>query len=434
MKSIRGIAATATLALAVACAGPSREHRLTLNASLANRNWSAAVQQLESTKSSYGDKNAVLYWLDEGEVLQEGGRYAESDQTLDLAEQRLDELYTQSISKAAGTFLLNDNTDDYRGEPHERSLLHILRALNHAYLGSTDEAVVESRKVSAFLADLTTHVSQRYVYRDDAFAEYLSALLFEDAGRGDDARISYQAAHAAYGWYVSAYGTPEPVFDVGKPAPGEGEIVFLHYVGVAPRRESRSIQVAWNDAVAAISSTHDDEDGAKAMQAISAGLSGNAITVAFPEYVQDDFRISDSEIDVAGRRVHSQLVEDISAISRQALADRTTAIRSRAIARATIKFVLAKIAEEETKKQAGQGWGMLAGFVARTVSAATEIADTRCWSTLPAQIRMARVRAPAGRQVIEVKYFSDQGVVQTETLDVDVKPGKRTYVHVRTAS
>jgi hypothetical protein len=46
MTRIWGIAATAMLALAVACAGPSREHKLSLNASLADRNWTAAVQQL----------------------------------------------------------------------------------------------------------------------------------------------------------------------------------------------------------------------------------------------------------------------------------------------------------------------------------------------------------------------------------------------------
>ena len=137
-------------------------------------------------------------WLDLAVVLHEGGNYRESDLALDRAEQRLDALYTQSISKGAATFFVNDTTDDYRGDPHERALLHILRALNYAYAGQTGEAVVESRKVSAFLAELSSSVGSGYAYRDDAFAQVLSALLFEDAGRADDARISYQAAHAAW--------------------------------------------------------------------------------------------------------------------------------------------------------------------------------------------------------------------------------------------
>src|SRR5207245_215525 len=83
------------------------------------------------------------------------------------------------------------------------------------------------------------------------------------------------------------------------------------------------------------------------------------------------------------------------AIAKKALEDRLGTIRSRAIARAAIKFALAKLAEEETTKQAGQAWGFLAGLTARAAGAALEVADTRCWSTIPAQIRMARVRAPA---------------------------------------
>jgi hypothetical protein len=402
---------------------------------LASRDWVAAARQLQESKASqYSSRDEVLYWLDVAAVLHDGGNFRDSDQALDQAEQRLEELYTQSISKGAAMFFLNDTTDDYRGDPHERSLLHILRALNYAYAGQTDEAVVESRKVSAFLAELGPTVGGKYAYRDDAFAQYLSALLFEDAGRRDDARISYAAAHKAYRSYAAMYGTQEPSYEPGTAAPGEGEIVFLHYVGLAPRRASQTVQIAWNDALAAIRTSGSDDDNAQVKNAITAGLSANAITVAFPQHVQDPFAIAGSEIEVAGRRARTLLVEDISAIAKKALDDRMDTIRSRAIARAAIKYVLARLAEDQVTKQAGHGWGFLAGLTARATGAALEIADTRCWSTLPAQIRMARVRAPAGTQTVGVRYSSAAGAFSDgESLTVEVKPGRRTYVHVRTA-
>ncbi len=422
--------------LAVACAGPSAQHKVSLNARIASRDWKGAVGQLETSKASeYAARDEVLYWLDVAAVLHDAGNWRESDNALDQAEQRLEALYTQSISKGAATFFINDTTDDYRGEPHERSLLHILRALNYAYAGDRDEAVVESRKVSSFLTELSSTVGSRYTYRDDAFAQYLSALLFEDAGHPDDARISYQAAHAAYQAYASAYGTREPAWKFPPMRQGEGEIVFLHYVGVAPRRASQTIQVAWNDAVAAIRADgSDDDDSKKAQNAIVAGLSANAITVAFPQQVQEPFLIQGSEIEVAGALAPTVLVEDISAIAAKALDDRMGIIRSRAIARATIKYVLAKIVEDETSKHAGQAWGLLAGVAARAASAATEVADTRCWNTLPAQIRMARVRVPAGTQVVGVRYTNAAGAfTNAEKVTVQVAAGRRTYVHVRTA-
>lgn len=437
MNGTRGVRAGLAWAVVtlVACAGPSGAHKVELNAKIAARDWAGAEQQLDlSQEREYGDKNAVLFWLDKAVVLHHAGRFQESDALLDLAEQKLDALYTQSVSRAAGTFFLNDNTDEYRGEPHERALLHVLRALNYAYQDRGDDAVVEARKVSAFLAELNDKVGLKQAYKDDALAQYLSALFFEDTGRADDARISLAASRQAYEQYAASYGTAAPAFDPGVGSPGDGELVLLHYNGVAPRRVSRAIQVAWNDAVALVNETQEGEGDERARNAIVAGVSGGAVTVAFPAQVQDPFRIRASQVEVDGVKTQTVLVEDIAAISSQALEDRISAIRARAIARATIKFVLAELAEEEVKQHAGVGFGMLAGLVARGVAAGTEVADTRCWGTLPAEIRMARLRLTPGHHVVNVTYLDGTGApVSAESLDVDARPGKRTWVHVRSA-
>ncbi len=420
----------------VACAGPSAGHKLVLNAKIAAHDWSGAEAQLEASKDSqYGDKNAVLFWMDKAAVLHDASRFQESDALLDLAEQKLDALYTQSISRAGGNFLINDNTDEYRGEPHERALLHVLRALAFAYQDRNDDAVVEARKVSAFLSELNDKLGPTQVYRDDAFAQYVSALLFEDAGRSDDARISLASARATYDWYGSKYGTPQPEFDPGVGSPGDGELVLLHYNGVAPRRVSQTIQVAWNDAIALVNASKEGDDEDQAKNAVVAGLASNAVTVAFPAHVLDSFRIRASEVEIEGMKTKTVLVEDIAAIAAKALEDRNTAIRARAVVRATLKFIAAKVAEAQTKKHAGEGWGMLAGIVARAASAATEVADTRCWGTLPAEIRMARLRLPPGHHVVNVSYLDEAGaLISVESVDVETKPGKRTWVHVRSAS
>src|SRR5256712_3808164 len=176
----------------------------------------------------------------------------------------------------------------------------------------------------------------------------------------------------------------------------EGEVVFLHYAGIAPRRTSESVQVAWNDALIAVQTAGSDDENAQVKNAITAGLSANAITVALPQHVQDPFVIVGSEVEVAGRRAQTLLVEDISAIAKKALEDRLGTIRSRAIARAAIKFTLAKLAEEETTKQARHAWGFLAGLTARAAGAALAGAHNRCSPTIPPQIPLARGRAPAG--------------------------------------
>jgi uncharacterized protein len=425
----------AALAAALAgCAGPTAAHKGDLNAKIAARDWKAALDDIhEGRDSEYGGETSVLYLLDAAAVMHDAGYLRESDLVLDRAERRLDELYTRSISRAAGTFLVSDNTEEWRGEPHDRALLHVLRALNHAYLGQRDEAAVEARKVSLFLAELHDRYGVTLTHREDAFAHYLSALLFEDAGHPDDARISLAAARATYRAYQRAYGTPPPVLEPPTGFPGEGELVFLHYAGPAPRRQTRTLQVAWGEAMGIVRVSSERERDLVVRNASVAAAHPNVITVALPEPVQDPFRIQGSVVEAGGQRATTQLVEDVSAISRKALEERLPGIQARAVTRALLKLLLAQILEQEVRRQAGKDAGDAAGATGRAIAAAAELADTRCWSTLPAQIRMARLRLPPGRHRVQVTYLDGLGVpLAAEQLELTIAPGTRTWTHVRT--
>jgi len=125
----------------------------------------------------------------------------------------------------------------------------------------------------------------------------------------------------------------------------------------------------------------------------------------------------------------------MSAIARQTLSEKNAAIRMRAIARATIKFVLGRAAAAEVEKRAGAGLGLLTRIVASAAGAATETADTRGWAALPAQIRMARLAVPPGRHDVSVTFTGADGSAVGSTVfkDVEVARGRRTYLHYRTA-
>ncbi len=439
-RPARCVLAVAAVVL-TACAGPSRSYRTGLNARLAAYDYAGAQAEIEGAKSSeYGEKNAVLYYLDRGMVLHDAAKYEESDRDLETAEGRMEDLFTRSVSRGAGTFLLNDNTTKYSGEVFERALLNAFRALNFVFLGNTDEALVEARKVTAYLARFNEFMQGKSGYKDSAFAQYLSGMLFEQSGSRDDARISYKAAEAAFKDYAADYGTPEPQFKIPPYSKleklGLGEIVFLHYNGPAPMKISRTFQVAWNEAMLAVNQSGKDEpDAARFRNAVNAGILGDAITVAYPEYVQDPYTIAGSRIAAGGAETDSLLIEDISGIARQCLEEKNAAIRLRAIARAAIKFVLARAASAEVEKRAGAGLGLLAKMITSAAGAATETADTRGWTTLPAQIRMARLAVAPGRQDVTIT-FTDRAGNPTGNIifrDVEVIKGRRTYLQYRTA-
>jgi hypothetical protein len=311
--------------------------------------------------------------------------------------------------------LVNDATQAYAGEPHERALLYVLRALNYAYQQKVDDAVVEARKVSAFLERQGERVQMK-TYRDDGLAHLLSAMLFEDAGRYDDARISRQAAERAYARYTRDYGVPTPSFGTTRAA-GEGELVFLHYNGKVPLRGTKytSVPVGKKQTVRDMQKSGDDEDQA-------------TLPVALPTIEEQPYAIKGSFVEAAGRSAQTVVVEPIGQITVKALEDEFPAIQARAVARAAAKGGAYAAAQQAGTSQTVTNAGLSA-------AGALEQADTRSWATLPAEIRMARVSLPPGVHDVKVSYRDAAGAVAfQETLrGVEIAAGYRTYIHVRTA-
>jgi len=437
--TVRLAALMGTMLVFGACAGPSHMYKDSLHGYISAGNYQQTEDAINAAKQKeYGKKNAVLYYLDLGMVQHDAGQYRDSDRSLAAAEDRMEELYTKSVSRALGTLIINDNTTEYAGEPFDRALTNVFRALDYVFLDDRENALVEARKVTEYLTELAAAGNGKSGYRDDAFAQYLSGMLFEDGGQRDDARISYSAAQKAYSWYASDYKTPLPSFDINRSDyKDKGEVVVLHYNGIAPVKVSKTFQVAWDDAVAAVNTSGDAEaDDARVKNALNAGMLGNAITVAYPEYTDQPFSIAGSEVWASSTVVPTRLMEDVSAIAKAQLDSKVASQRLRMIARATIKYIIAKSIEQEAEQNGGSTAGLLAKMVTSVTSAATEVADTRCWATLPAQIRMARIMLPPGKTDIALVFRDASGAEIGRKIfaGVDVQAGKRTYLHYRTAN
>jgi uncharacterized protein len=381
------LSVAALVALTLGAAPPaSREQLATL---VADRDFGGALRTVEEARvRTYGERDRVLYWLEKGALLHVGCQYRAGDASLAEAERRIEELYEKRLTEP-GALLVNDVSQDYAGEPHERALLYVLRALNFTYQHEVDDAVSAARKATAFLGGDAGR-TQMKTYRDDGLAHLLAALLLEDAGRYDDAQTSRAAAERAYARYARYYGLPIPTFGLGARAPEEGELVFLHYNGKVPLRGSREVPVAGG--------------GKKKARA----------AVAVPASVAQPYAIRGSFVEVRGRRAQTVVVEPIGAITAKALEDELPAIQERAASRAKAKR---------------------GGPRAAQVAGAPDGVDMRGWTTLPDEIRMARLPLAAGVHDVRVAYRDARGaVVFEETLrGVEIAGGFRTYVHVRTA-
>ena len=134
----------------------------------------AAVSVLEAAQDTFGDKDAVLYFLERGMLYHYAGHFSASNASFQVATRLAELNYTKSVSVEASTFLANDNTRPYYGENFERALIHMFGAFNYQGLGQLDEALVEIGRLNFFLRQLVVD-GEDNSYRDDAFARYLPA-------------------------------------------------------------------------------------------------------------------------------------------------------------------------------------------------------------------------------------------------------------------
>ncbi len=164
------------------------------------------------------------------------GQYAQSNQYFERAERLSDQLYTISLSDELFDFMTGPSYSVYKGFVFESTFVHYYKALNYLKLaeingsleqGKLDDALVEIRRLGNRLTMLTNKTggyhaknsedkssfalfnilkrafgervdSQVLLYKDDAFAHYLSGMLYEMSGDYDSARIEYKKSANGY--------------------------------------------------------------------------------------------------------------------------------------------------------------------------------------------------------------------------------------------
>lgn len=434
---------------------------------------SSADAEIEKNKANYGERNAVLYLMDRGMTLHMAERYAESNRQLEMAEQRIEDLFTTRVSAEAAAFLTNDNLLPYEGEDFEKVMINLVRALNYVYMGDMENALVEARKVDHKL-DLINdrYAGKKNAYKEDAFARYLAGILYEAGGyqEQNDAWTSYRKSLRTFGDYTTLYSTPVPAVAVqdvlrlsdalgqndildevkkefpdvkwqsNKVLKGRGELVFISYNGRAPVKEDNFLDIPLSpEAIAYVFATSKENNQVKSTVRGISAIQGQLIRVAFPKFMSQKSEVAYADVSLTpqdgsgGMEMRTVPMENITAIAIKNLDDRITRIAAKAVARAAVKKVLALAIQQKVEKESGPMAGFLAGAVANAAAFATEQADKRSWRTLPDEIQLARIAAPPGTYNVEIKYIGKNGgVVGQKTISgIVIKAGEKRFVSNR---
>ncbi len=462
------------LALSAVCGCATYSSRTAdLRPQLSAGNFDAA---LKTISDGTGKRDRLLSLLEQGLVLHYADRYLESNDALARAEQLAEDLYTKSVSQGALSLVTSDEAIDYRARPFELAMVPYYKALNYLYLGQPQEAVVEARRaellqaqaVEATLANVRQEDRQDLArIRTDPFLLYFSGMLHEQVGEVNDAFISYRNAAAAYQDLHELLDVDPPPWlgaDLARvarrlafsaeleqarqdypavfPADGgsaraapdtarqTGRVVVLIETGYVPQKT----QVRFDFPVFG-GEAYDDPDywsweiyaGMGNFQALTAGRKVEYwVSVAAPQ-LQDEVQdaVAGCRLIAGGATVGAVAAANLARQARITFDAEKPTIFFKTILRGLTKY----LATRQTRKSAGKVFGWLAN----AFGAATEKADTRCWSTLPDRVLLGRMDLPPGRHDLHVALLDASGRrIGTQVIrQVEVKPGGWTFVSRR---
>lgn len=388
----------------------------------------AVYDAIERHPEGYGQDDALLFAMDAAMTLMGCGDAAASQEWFREADRLGQALWTESLSRQAASLLTGDYILDYAGEDFERVMVNLMSALAFLEVGDLDGALVECRRLDSLLNVYNAKYDEKNVYSEDAFARYLSGLLYEDDGEPDDAFIAYLRAARIYKDYAAHYGTPMPRIleedlrrmgslvdreaeaGAALPAPqgdqrpvawdtrGLGRVVYIQLAGHAPRKVSDSVIIP---------------------------TAGGPLSVAFPRMIMKAPACAGGQMALrdGGNAIFSEtaLVEDINRIAMKNLADRRVRVIAKAVARAAAKQVvihqIANSSDDPNTQEAIRA-------ALNIVNLFVEQADTRSWQTLPGEIHMTRAYAAPGTYQAEI---SACGGVRTLP-PVTVTAGRTRYI------
>jgi len=375
---------------------------------------------LNEAENALGENPAgVMENMNVGLLRRIGNDLQGSNEAFGLAKIQIGELYATSISEHAVSAVTNDELISFQGDRFEQLLVHLYMASNYLDMGDLDSARVE--------------VLQSQVKMDEwgepkdemPFMRYFSGMIYEMLGEEDSAAVSYRKAVDAYKNTYDKHYVKVPLqlkhdllrvlsnmklwdevefyknqlnlknYEV-KEQSNDGSLVVILGNGLVPQRE-QSVFQTWAPELA------------------------YNIRVAVPAYKRPPALVNKARIRIHNQAVEMGTVSNLDGLARAALEENIHTITARAIARAVVK--------KKTEKQVGERAGPLGELATMVVNFSSEIADTRCWNTLPQQFEFARLNLPEGDYSLAIELLNPAGyMVDVIYENVSIKRGQLSVI------
>ncbi|MBI1862404.1 MAG: hypothetical protein HYR96_15940 [Deltaproteobacteria bacterium] len=365
--------------------------------------YDAAIEDLKALVER-DDNDRLLYLMDLGIAYHAAGLYSEAIETF-LKADKLAEIkdYT-SLSQEIGSFILNDNLKFYQGENFEKVLINTYLAIDYTLAHQWDDALVECRRVNQKIDRMINEGG--LPYERNAFAKYLAATLFEARGEYNDAFVDYRQLLK---WNVDHRYLAESLLRMSDRLKSSQELA--EYKQEFGKRNYR-LDKGQGELVLIL------EQGKSPYKVPYEGFN------LIPRFQKNYYSSLSGVLRVGERTAESHPFFDIEQVAIKELNDKIGRIMAKKIGGTVAKAVIA-----DQIYQRDKALGILAWIAMR----ATDQADLRSWSTLPARLQLARLVVPAGRHDVSLDRVSLSGhrSVAFQWHNVVVQSGELVFLNYR---
>ena len=414
-----------------------------------------AEKTLLHNKKEAESKNRFLYFVNMGTVLQQLGRYEESNVWFEKAFIFTEDFHKEFLNEAL-SYVLNPTVKVYPGEDHEALYVLYYKAINYLKLGEYENALVECRRMNNLAHSLSDKYKSKNKFTADAFIHNLMGMIYDASKDYNNAFIAYRNSYKIYrDEYQAMFNLSAPkqlkldllrtAYLVGfneelesyqkefevqykhQDSKGKGEVLFFWNNGLGPVKAEWSVNFSLIKGAGGLVTFDSPENDFSFPFYIGSGDSDKLgglqfVRVTFPKYVERKVLFNQAKIEVPELgEFHLEEAENINAISFKILKERML----KTFAETLIRVALKQVAAESLRKENEHLGTALSIF-----NAVTEKADTRNWQTLPFSISYTRMALPKGRQEVNLKLHSDLGSTYSQNVPLvyDVEEGE-TIIH-----
>jgi len=409
-----------------------------------------ALATLKKNDSESRGKGRFLYYVNMGLLESVLGGYEESNNWLEKAF-LFGEDYRINYLNEAASYLTNPNFTAYRGEDHEHLMVLYFKAINYLKLNKPEEALVECRRLSIRLNQLSDKYVSEQKFQRDAFIHTLMGIIYQSTRDYNNAFIAYRNAIDIYeSDYARMFGMTVPeqlkkdvintalwtgfqdeyehyktkfCMESYAPQTPEAELVFFWHDGLGPVKDEWSINFVMTHEANNVVVFHNSDLNLVFPFQLSndkekADLKRLEIfRVAFPRYVERPIYFRSATLTLGDTKYPLELAEDVNKVAFYSLKQRMLQEFTKGLLRAALK----KAAEQSLRKE-DERLGAFIGLV----NAVTEKADTRNWQTLPHSIYYARLPLHEGENRINFQLEAS-GRVADHPFTYEVKKGQTLF-------